>query len=138
MPGKLEIKEISADQTWLIRQMVMWPNKPLSFVQLPDDDQGQHFGLMVDQQIISVVSLFRNGHQAQFRKFATLPTFQKRGYGSKLLEHVFSVAASQNITLVWCHARASALEFYQKMGMEPEGECFCRDGLEYVKMRKAF
>ncbi|GAB2538331.1 GNAT family N-acetyltransferase [Rufibacter soli] len=136
MPGKIDIQTISADQTWLIRQAVMWPTHPLSFVQLPNDEQGLHFGALLNHRVVSVVSLFTEGGQAQFRKFATLQEFQGRGYGRALLKHVFAIAAAnQNVSSVWCHARSSAQGFYQRMGMHPEGANFNRDGLEYIKMR---
>ncbi|WP_207434331.1 GNAT family N-acetyltransferase [Sabulibacter ruber] len=137
MPVSLEIREISAPQTWPLRHQVMWPHKPISFVQLPEDEGGLHFGAFLDQELVSVVSLFIQGDQAQFRKFATLQQYQGQGIGRQLLGHVLSYASSQNLSRVWCHARSSACSFYQKMGMEAEGEPFIKNGLEYVRMVKS-
>ncbi|KAA3437890.1 GNAT family N-acetyltransferase [Rufibacter hautae] len=137
MPAKVEIKEIPAAQTWHIRHEVMWPDKPLAFVQLPEDETGTHFGLYVDQELMSVISLFIEHQQAQFRKFATLTAFQKQGFGRMLLEHVFAFASGMQITTVWCHARASAAGFYLKAGMRPVVEPFLKNGIDYVRMEKA-
>ncbi|KAI1480509.1 hypothetical protein F4774DRAFT_378735 [Daldinia eschscholtzii] len=43
----ISIRPISAEETYALRQAVLWPNKPLSYVQLPDDLVGQHFGAFV-------------------------------------------------------------------------------------------
>ncbi|WP_280115298.1 hypothetical protein [Flavobacterium fluviatile] len=39
------IKSIRPSDTWQIRHEVMWPGKPLEFVQLDEDESGLHFGV---------------------------------------------------------------------------------------------
>ncbi|GGK82161.1 GNAT family N-acetyltransferase [Rufibacter glacialis] len=134
MPAHFQIKEIPAAQTWPVRHEVMWPDKPESFVRLPEDEAGIHFGLFVEQQLVSVLSLFLYGEQAQFRKFCTLPAFQKKGFGAALLQHVLAFASVQGACSIWCHARASARSFYQKAGLQEKGEVFRKNDLAYVKM----
>ncbi|WP_210489181.1 GNAT family N-acetyltransferase [Rufibacter aurantiacus] len=138
MPGKVEIKEIPAALTWQIRHEVMWADKPLCFVQLPDDATGTHFGVFVDQELVSVISLFIKEQQAQFRKFATRPAFQGQGLGRMVLEHVFTFASARQVACVWCHARTSALGFYLKSGLQPVGEPFQKNGVDYVRMERNF
>ena len=55
---KKMIKSISYSDTWLIRHQVMWPDKPLKFVELENDSSGIHFGYYVNQSLVAVVSLF--------------------------------------------------------------------------------
>ncbi len=115
----------------------MWPDKPVTFVQLPEDAEGVHFGAFLGQELVAVVSLFRQGEQeAQFRKFATLQRYQGQGIGRQLLGHVFAHASSRQLTLVWCHARSSAAAFYQKLGMQVAGAPFVKNGGEYVRMER--
>ena len=85
----MTIKEVSVDQILPIRQQVMWHDKSIDFVRVPEDENGIHFGLFVEENLISVVSVFIHGQEAQFRKFATLEQFQGKGYGSRLLEYIF-------------------------------------------------
>ncbi|ALJ01608.1 hypothetical protein DC20_20600 [Rufibacter tibetensis] len=134
----MEIRKISAAQTWPLRQQVMWPEKPLTFVQLPDDKAGFHFGLFVNQELVSVISLFIEVNHAQFRKFCTLVPFQGQGYGQKLLQHVLDFAFTHQVSSIWCHARTSACAFYLKAGMQVQGEKFIRSGIAYVRMEKHF
>ena len=63
----IEIKQITATETLEIRHEVMWPNKPLAYVELANDKNGKHFGLFVNEEITSIVSLFTENNEAQIR-----------------------------------------------------------------------
>jgi len=54
----MEIKAINASQTWEIRHKVMWPDKPIEFVQLEEDNKGLHFGVFDQEKLVSIVSCF--------------------------------------------------------------------------------
>ncbi|KAI2464783.1 GCN5-like N-acetyltransferase [Annulohypoxylon bovei var. microspora] len=43
------VRPVSAHQTYALRRDVLWPNKPLAYVQLPDDETGQHFGAFISR-----------------------------------------------------------------------------------------
>ena len=94
----IEIRPITAAETWKLRHKVMWPNKPLIFVILPKDEEGFHYGLFENELLVSVISLFKIGNEGQFRKFATDEDFQGKGYGTKLLEYLITAAKLLNIT----------------------------------------
>lgn len=130
----IEIKEIEASETWPLRQKVMWPSKPLEFVVLLNDDEGLHFGLYEKETLVSVISLFINGNEGQFRKFATDDYFQGRGYGTKLLNHLISEAKKMNLKSLKCNARMTAIEFYQRFGMEVASDIIRKNGKDYIIM----
>lgn len=127
---------ITAEDTLPIRHRVMWPDKPLNFVKLPDDDKGQHFGLYVENQLISVLSLFLEDHRAQFRKFATLQTHQGKGYGTLLLNHVILEATKQGATQIWCNARTEKADYYSSFGLMQTGEPIYKEGKAFITMTK--
>ncbi|PTX21394.1 putative GNAT family N-acyltransferase [Pontibacter mucosus] len=130
----MQIKEITAEETWQLRRDVMWPEKDISYVQLPEDEDGHHFGLYLSGELVSVVSLFVAGQRAQFRKFATLPQYQGKGYGSMLLQHLIRQAATQGITQLWCNARQEKASFYRRFGLQETNHTFMKDGKSYVVM----
>jgi GNAT superfamily N-acetyltransferase len=134
----MTIKEVSVDQILPIRQQVMWPDKSIDFVRVPEDEQGLHFGLFVEENLISVVSVFINGKEAQFRKFATLELFQGKGCGSRLLEFVFDFLEGQKVTRIWCNARISKAGFYQKFSMSETEVIFQKEGMAYVVMERFY
>nr|WP_294787091.1 GNAT family N-acetyltransferase [uncultured Flavobacterium sp.] len=130
----MEIKPISASDTWKIRHEVMWPDQPFEFVQLQEDDFGLHFGVFVENQLVSIVSCFVAGEEMQFRKLATLNSFQGRGIASALLAHIFEVAKQKEIKKIWCNSRKEKADFYQKFGMKVIGDTFTKAGQEFVIM----
>ncbi|MFK7983116.1 MAG: GNAT family N-acetyltransferase [Saprospiraceae bacterium] len=130
----LIIKEISPAATWPIRHQVMWPNESFDYIKLPADENGLHFGLWVDDVLISVVSLFIEEGVGQFRKFATLVEEQGKGYGRQLLQHLFKTAQQKGVQKIWCNARITKTAYYGKFGMEVTDEKFIKNGMEYVVM----
>ncbi|KAI2628724.1 GCN5-like N-acetyltransferase [Hypoxylon sp. NC1633] len=154
----LTIRPISASETYALRHAVLWPDRPLSYVQLPDDAAGQHFGAFAFASIpvhadksnnhnnssgsaepVSIISLFVDdvSGEARFRKFATAPEWQGKGVGSALLTYTIDAAARAGATSIWCDARQSALPFYQRFGMNGEGEVFFKGEIAYLRMSKA-
>ncbi|MFY7908134.1 MAG: GNAT family N-acetyltransferase [Emticicia sp.] len=133
----MEIRQIEASDTWPLRHKVMWPNKPLEFVVLLNDEEGLHFGVYEKEILVSVISLFVNGNEGHFRKFATDEYFQGRGFGSKLLNHVITEAKQMQLVNLKCNARVSAIEFYQRFGMKVASDIIRKNGKDYVLMELA-
>ncbi|AYA38545.1 GNAT family N-acetyltransferase [Hymenobacter oligotrophus] len=132
-----DIRRISAADTYPLRHLVLWPDKPLAYVHVPDDAAGHHFGAYYDGKLVSVVSLFVQGPEARFRKFATHPDWQRQGMGSALLRHLMAEAARLGASELWCDARQEATGFYQKFGFVTEGSTFSKGTVAYVRMRCA-
>ncbi|MBO0939043.1 GNAT family N-acetyltransferase [Fibrella sp. HMF5335] len=128
---QLIIAPITADDTLALRQSVLWPDKPIEAVRLPNDGEGHHIGAFVDGQLIAVISLFVEGERAQFRKFATHPNFQGQGIGSLLLNHVIDKAKQLNANRLCCDARLIAASFYARRGMQPLGDVFYKGPIPY-------
>ena len=132
----VNIQEITAQQTLPIRHEAMWPDKPMDYVKLPHDEAGQHYGLFIQDKLISVISLFREGPSAQFRKFATLTEFQGKGYGTILLKYIMELAEKEGLNRLWCNARVHKSGYYHKFGLKETEECFDKGGISYVVMEK--
>lgn len=130
----IDLKQIQADETWALRHKVMWPDKPLDFVILPNDADGLHYGLFENGQLVSVISMFVKGDKAQFRKFATDAAYQGKGYGSQLLVYLIDTSRDLNIKELNCDARITAISFYKRFGMEIDSEVFQKSGKDYIRM----
>ena len=133
-----EIKQITSSETLLIRHKVMWPNKPIEYVQLKNDENGRHFGLFVDGKITSVISLFIENNEMQFRKFATLTKYQGLGYGTILLKSIIDLTRKEGIRKLWCNARLEKSKFYERFNLKPTERQFKKGGIEYVIMEITF
>lgn len=128
------IKEINAADTWELRHQVMWPDKPLDFIKLKDDEQGTHYGVFENQQLVSVVSCFEQQGQMQFRKLATLADKQQQGFASALLFFIIQQAKEKGLNRIWCNARVNKKSFYEKFGLSDTGQGFLKAGKEYTLM----
>jgi len=130
----MEIKPIKASQTWQIRHEVMWPDQPLEFVQLEEDNLGLHFGVFDQKKLISIVSCFVVDEEMQFRKLATLQKFQGNGSASQLLHYILKLAKENNLKKVWCNARTNKKSFYEKFGMKDTLKTFIKANQEFTIM----
>ncbi|KAJ7599848.1 GCN5-related N-acetyltransferase [Mycena floridula] len=142
-------RAITVADTLTLRHDVLWPDAPVSQVQLPEDEHGYHFGAFLEPQgdPVAVISLFLEDLpidypstrpvSARFRKFACEIKHQGCGIGTKLLKHIFGYAKSElNVTVVWCDARTATLDWYSKRGMTSFGEKFFKSDVEYIRMMR--
>ncbi|TDW48723.1 acetyltransferase (GNAT) family protein [Flavobacterium sp. 270] len=134
----MKIKTITASDTWQIRHEVMWPDQPFEFVQLEEDDLGIHFGVFDDEKLVAIVSCFITDDEMQFRKLATLETYQGKGIASKLLQHILNLAKEKGLKKVWCNARNNKKAFYEKFGMLDSHKSFTKAGQEFTVMEIYF
>ena len=134
--GDIKIRKVAIEDVWHMRQKVMYPDDTIDFVKLENDDKGIHLGLYVANSLISVISVFEEGDEVQFRKFATEMAMQGKGYGTKLLQHVMDWATNNDKKSIWCNARIVATELYRKLGMQPVGASWKKYGIEFIKMEK--
>ncbi|MDP5232101.1 MAG: GNAT family N-acetyltransferase [Cellulophaga sp.] len=132
----ISIKTITAEETYSLRHSVMWPNQPISFVMLSDDEKGIHFGLFVNEILTSVISLFISDKKAQFRKFATLKHEQGKGYGTKLLKHTINFVSAKTMEELWCNARTDKTKFYKKFGFTETKKKFTKENIDFVILEK--
>ena len=132
----MHIQLVGLDDIWAMRQSVMYPHESLQFVQLEDDERGVHWGLYLEGELVSVISVFEKQGSVQFRKFATKTNMQGKGYGTALLQYVMDHAVTTDKKNIWCNARTSAIGMYQKFGMKAVGDTWQKYGIEFIKMEK--
>ncbi len=136
----MEIKQISAEQTYALRQKVLRKGKALSECKFEFDTAKStlHYGLFIDNEIVAILSvfearnsLFASEHQLQLRGMAIDDNHQGQGYGKTLIQKVLEDLKTQKPTaeLIWCNARKLAFRFYQKQGFEFKSDDFEIEGI---------
>ncbi|OBT13871.1 GNAT family acetyltransferase [Vibrio sp. UCD-FRSSP16_10] len=130
----MQIRNITADTTLPIRHKVLWPNKPIEHCKVENDDEGLHFGVFENDQLVCVASVFIINGEARLRKFATLQAYQGRGLGKAMIQHILTDLKHRKVTLFWCDARESAIGFYTQFKMSKQGERFYKSDVSYFKM----
>lgn len=130
----MQIHRIHWQETIPLRHAVLWPGRSPEFCQVEGDEGAWHFGAFVAEGLVSVASVYPEGRSARLRKFATASEFQRKGIGTRMLEHILAELKSHGIERFWCDARESARGFYERFGMRPEGERFHKGDVPYFRM----
>ncbi|MDO9595684.1 MAG: GNAT family N-acetyltransferase [Lutibacter sp.] len=127
----IQIKEISAEETFPIRLEVLRKNIPLPYEFDGDfDKETIHLGAFKNDKLIAVSSFMKasnknfEGNQYQLRGMATLKEYQGFGAGKLMLEKAAQILKEKNSQVLWCNARIAAVEFYKKQGFQTFGEKF--------------
>ncbi|MGX5819536.1 1-(5-phosphoribosyl)-5-[(5-phosphoribosylamino)methylideneamino]imidazole-4-carboxamide isomerase [Chitinophaga lutea] len=129
-----QIRHIATKDTLQLRRDVMYPDWTLDQVTLPHDADALHFGLFDDGALVTVVSLFPEGDRAQFRKLATAVHLQGKGYGKRMMLHLMEESRRLGVRTLWCNARASAEDFYLRLGFRRTSELFYKDNIAFYTM----
>ncbi|WP_438464911.1 GNAT family N-acetyltransferase [Marinomonas sp. PE14-40] len=131
------IQAITWQECLPIRQQVLWPHRPEIFCQIEEDKDAKHYGVFIDNQLVSVASLYFktiNGIcRVRLRKFATITSYQRKGIGRKLLSHIIQDLASSGVDYFWCDARKDNQNFYLNLGFKVIGQSFYKFDIEYHK-----
>jgi GNAT superfamily N-acetyltransferase len=129
----MEIKKINAIDTYPVRHEVLRKGKPIETCQFKgdDDENTVHFGLYQKEQLIGIISifkeknnLFQEKNQFQIRGMAVLEDFQGKGFGAELVKVAENYCINQNVDLIWFNAREIAVYFYKKLGYTSIGDSF--------------
>ena len=118
-----------------LRRDVLWPSLTPEQCAVAGDEDALHFGIYIDQQLASCLSLFTvDANTFQVRKFATASAFQHQGLGTALLRHAIAHARAAGGQRIILNARTSAGGFYQRHGFNRIGEIQERHGVPFVTM----
>lgn len=127
------IRCITAQETLALRQLVLWPDRPISHVMVQDDDIALHLGAFDGDTLIGVGSFYPDAPNARLRKLAVAPEYRGIGLGVCLVQHGADLMAKKGLRTLWCDARKDAHGFYEKLGFVMSDEVFEKSGIEYVK-----
>jgi len=127
----IKITEISAEQTYPIRKLVLRDGMTLSHKMNGDHDSSTlHLGLFDEDRLVCIGSFMKasksnfTGIQYQLRGMASAKGLQGKGYGKELLLKAEELLKEKNVDVLWCNARVVALDFYSKLGYEFFGDVF--------------
>lgn len=130
------IQEAPYEEILRIRHEVMYPDKDIEYVKLPEDHLGLHIGYYEKGELVSVVSLFLEGRNLQFRKLATKAQHQNKGYASELIKWITDYAKDVKLDKIWCNSRIDKVQFYENFGFKKTTQSFIKEDISYVVMDK--
>lgn len=129
----MEVKRISAVDTYPLRHKMLRQGRPIETCHFKDDESEQtfHLGAFIEGKLVSVASFyyhrnenFENENQYQLRGMATLESFQRKGLSRELLKVAFPIIKQNFCDLLWCNARVGAQPFYENVGFQSLGDVY--------------
>lgn len=120
------VKFIPFELTLGLRSKILRNGLPANDCVFPTDqvEGAFHLAFYVDDEIACIASFFPKNHASQktlgyqLRGMATDEQFKGKGYGTKLIAFAVEYISKTNAEYIWCNARSSAIQFYQKLGFE--------------------
>lgn len=97
-----------------------------------------HIAGFLGQEMIATAVLVPDGNEMKMQRVALKASFQGKGIGSALIHFCEEHASKHGFRSIYCHARGTAIQFYQKNQYTIEEEPFDEDGIPHHKMRKRF
>lgn len=95
-----------------------------------------HIAGFLGQEMCATVVLVPDGDEMKMQRVALKASFQGKGIGSALMRFCEEYAVKHGFKSIYCHARGTAIQFYQRNLYTHEGEPFDEDGIPHRKMRK--
>ena len=134
----MNVDKITLAQTLPLRQKYLRPFQSVEQCQLPEDEHADacHFGAFQNGVLVGVCSIypdaFPNAYASKspskkswrLRMMATEEKVRHQGFGKALVLAVERYLSEQAGETLWCHARASALSFYEVLGFKIDGDVF--------------
>ncbi|QBJ81676.1 GNAT family N-acetyltransferase [Bacillus subtilis] len=129
----LEVKTISAEDTYEIRHRILRPHQSIEQCKYEEDHaKGSfHLGAFFEGKLISIASfspqnqpLITESPAYRLRGMATLEGYRDQKGGSTLIKHAEEKLAENGVQAVWCNARSHVKGYYSKLGWEELGEPF--------------
>ena len=131
VPGMVEVRRITFQETAPLRQAVLRPHQALSEMAYAGDQDAStiHGGLFCENKLSGIASLYEEGRPGaetawRLRGMAIDPAHQGKGFGRQLLAFLLSEARCDGAKAVWCNARASAIKFSLRMGFLQVSDVF--------------
>ena len=105
--------------------------------QLAEEKNYFHLGYYLDNKINGCLMLCpeENG-RIKMKQVAVAEEFQGKGIGAKMIKEAEEFASEKGFTLMYCHARDTAVPFYEKLGYHKEGDMFVEVTIPHYEMEK--
>ncbi len=87
-------------------------------------------------ELIATAVLVPEGQNCKMQRVVVKEDLTNNGIGSRMMIFCEDVAKKNGFKKLYCHARATAVEFYFKSGYEAQGDYFDEDFIPHLKMNK--
>ncbi len=107
-----------------------------SLVEIQKESEELIFGIQVNNQWIGSCQYQIFNNEAKMRQVAILDAYKRKGYGKKMVIQSMEILKQKGIQKIYCHARTSAVPFYENLGFQTVSEAFLEVHIPHFKMQK--
>lgn len=137
----VEVKSFKTDEkenasiVFAIRQKVFVEEQKVSHEEEYDEyeDESMHYMLLVEKQPAGTARWRFTKDGIKLERFAVLPDYRNKGYGSFLLNTVLKDVIPFG-KKIYLNAQVNAMNLYSKAGFTPEGELFYEANIPHYRM----
>ena len=123
-----------------LRESVLRTPLGLSFSldDLTDEGRCAHLGGYDEEGRLVAILLLKplNEHTMKMRQVAVRPGLQGRGIGAQLVAFAEAFARARGCKTMIAHARATAVDFYRRLGYATSGEPFIETTIPHIFVTK--
>lgn len=122
---ELHIEFITPEITTNLRHKVLRQGKPIESCAMDGDNLEStiHIGAFLHSKCVGILSLFEastqdiaSNPQYQLRGMAVDPDYRNLKIGKALVHFAENFLKTQDVSVLWCNARTSAVGFYKSLG----------------------
>lgn len=107
-----------------------------SLAEIQAESQELIFGIQENDQWIGSCQYQIFNDEAKMRQVAILDKYKRKGYGKQLVLASMEILKQKGIQKIYCHARATAVPFYENLGFQTVSEAFLEVHIPHFKMQK--
>jgi predicted GNAT family N-acyltransferase len=107
-----------------------------SLAEIQNESEELIFGIQVNSQWIGSCQYQIFNNEAKMRQVAILGAYKRKGYGKEIVIQSMEILKQKGIQKIYCHARASAVPFYENLGFQTISEQFLEVNIPHFKMQK--
>lgn len=100
------------------------------------DSQAVHVLALVDGVPAGCARMLLKGEDAKIGRVAVRKSMRRYGIGSGLCKLLFSIAREESVGKIIIGSQLTAVDFYETLGFEKEGDVFMEAGIAHIKMTK--
>lgn len=101
------------------------------------DGEAIHVLAFVDGIPAGCARLLLNGEEAKIGRVAVKKNMRRYGIGTGLCKLLISIAKEEGVSRIYIGSQLTAVDFYNTLGFEKQGELFVEAGIAHVKMIKS-
>ncbi len=135
---KIEYNSTDWREAVLLREKILRVPLGARFLpeELAEEEKHIHIAGYRQKRIVATSVLVPLSDEMKVQRVVVADDERSQGIGGEMMRFCEHLSIQSGRSLMYCHARDSAVDFYQKNGWTEEGEYFDEDGIPHVKMVK--